>query len=150
MAGKDPYAAGMFAANPYAMKRDIEAELVVVLEGRIEERGLALMKPISRCVCRHEIHELIITDDAEAGPGKTVNPIAYLGFMEISRGGVIVAGDRVFLGEECIGAIAGFDETHMPNHLNIVVRSPSRFTGMEKGARLGQSVRILIEERKGE
>lgn len=136
MATQDPYKAGMFKKNPYASKVPIKAALCVVLDGRLEQRGLELMTPPSRCVLKHEIHELILTDEQDAGPGKHVDRIAYLGFMEIQEGGVIVSGDQVKMGDQIIGEIAGFDPTHLPNHLNIIIKSPERHTGVEMNAQL--------------
>ncbi len=142
MATKDPYASGMFQENPYYDKADIKAELKVVLQGRYEERGLQLMKPISRGVQKHEIHELIASDQADIGPGKPVDKIAYMGFMEITEGGVIIAGDELSADGRVIGHIAGFDETHMPNHLNIVVRVLERKTGPELGLKVGDALTL--------
>lgn len=136
---KDPYAAGKFRSNPYAEKRDVAGELVVILEGRMEDRGLELITPISRCLRTHDVHELIFTDE-QARPGGKVNRIAYLGFFEVASGGVIVAGDKVLLNEEYIGTLAGYDETHMPNHLNIVIQTDKLFTGVELGAGLGNKI----------
>jgi len=130
----------MFKENPYYAKADVSGELVVVLQGMYEERGLELIKPVSRCVRKHEIHELIMTDEESAGPGTQVNKIAYLGFVEILRGGVIIAGDEVLRDGKCIAVIAGFDETHMPNHLNIVLRCGERVTGAGSGCTLGDSI----------
>lgn len=142
MAGQDPYQAGMFKSNPYASKVPIRAALNVILDGRLEQRGLELMTPPSRCVLKHEIHELIITDESDAGPGRHVDRIAYLGFMEILEGGVIVSGDQVKLGERVIGEIAGFDPTHLPNHLNIVIKSAERHTGAEMNLQLCEPIVI--------
>lgn len=144
MAGKDPYKAGMFKKSPYASKVPIKATLSVILDEKLDQRGLELMSPPSRAVLRNEIHELIMTDEETAGPGQQVNRIAYLGFMEIQEGGVVVAGDTVKLGDKVIGEIAGFDPTHLPNHLNIVIRSTDRKTGIELNAHLGQE---LVVER---
>jgi 1-deoxy-D-xylulose-5-phosphate synthase len=36
-----------------------------------------------------EIHEIIPTDEAGAAPGATVDRVAYLAFVEITRGGVV-------------------------------------------------------------
>lgn len=140
MSTVDPYKAGMFKANPYAAKTPIKGNLVVVLDGKLEGRSLQLMNPISRALCKNEIHELILTDETEAGPGKQVNKIAYLGFFEVTEGGVMVAGDELTIGGKKIGVIAGFDETHMPNHLNIIVKADSRSTGVEQGLQLGDEV----------
>jgi len=137
---KDPYESGMFRENPYCAKSDIQGDLVVVLRGAYEDRGLELMKPISRCVQKDEIHELILSDEPDIGPGKKVNKIAYLGFVEILKGGVIIAGDGLFWNGERIGFVAGFDETHMPNHLNIVIRCDKRITGELLGCRPGDGI----------
>ncbi len=148
--GSDPYAAGKFAANPYARKSAVEGELVVVLQGRMEDRGLALITPISRCLRRHDVHELIFTDEAGAGPGKKVDRIAYLGFFAVERGGVIVSGDEVSVAGRAVGVLAGFDETHMPNHLNIVIRTDRLLTGVELAAPLGAAVSFRLPGEGGE
>jgi hypothetical protein len=136
----DPYKSGMFKQNPYHAKTDVESSLTVVLNGSYENRGLSLITQPSRCVKKHEIHELIASDEEDIKPGSTVNRIAYLGFTEITTGGVIISGDEVFFGGECIGAVAGFDETHMPNHLNIVIKCGKRLSGTDHGFELRQSV----------
>jgi hypothetical protein len=148
--GTDPYAAGKFAANPYARKSPVEGPLVVVLQGRMEDRGLALITPISRCLRRHDVHELILTDEAEASPGKQVNRIAYLGFFAVERGGVLVSGDEVSLNGRPVGVLAGFDETHMPNHLNIVIRTSRLLSGTEQDAPLGATVSFRLPGEGGE
>lgn len=136
----DPYKAGLFTKNPYAKKSVIEGNLVVVLDGKMEKRGLQLINPISRCLTRYEIHELILTDEENAGPGSKVDKISYLGFFEVEKGSVLVAGDKVFLQDKFIGEIAGFDETHMPNHLNIVIKTDARLTGIELEAQIGDKL----------
>lgn len=140
---KDPYAAGKFCSNPYAVKRAVAGPLVVILDGRMEDRGLELITPISRCLRTYDVHELILTDEAEAKPGGKVNRIAYLGFFEVASGGVIVSGDKVLLDEVSIGTLIGYDETHMPNHLNIVILTDELLTGLEKGAGLGNKVTFI-------
>lgn len=136
----DPYKAGLFKKNPYAKKQDIKGKLVVVLDGKIEGRNLQLITPISRALKKGEIHELIFTDEADAGPGKKVDNIAYLGFFEVEQGGVMVSGDALFLDSKIIGEIAGFDETHMPNHLNIVIKAKERQTGLELNSEVGMEI----------
>lgn len=140
----DPYKAGMFKGNPYAQKRPCSGVLAVILDGRMEGRKLQLMNPISRAVLTGEIHELIVTDEEDAGPGKEVNRIAYWGFFEVEKGSVIVVGDTVKIGDRFLGTIAGFDETHMPNHINIVVKAAERKTGVELGLSLEE--KIIIEK----
>jgi len=136
----DPYKAGLFSGNPYYAKSDIEGHLVVVLQGQLENRGLELISQISRCVLKNEIHELIATDESGVGAGSKVNRVAYLGFMEISRAGVLTVGDEVWLNHQLIGTIAGFDETHMPNHINIIISTVERRSGAESGFGLGEAL----------
>jgi len=135
----DPYQKGAFKTNPYYAKNDISSDLVVVLQGYFPDRNLELIKPISRALLSGEIHEIILTDE-DAGPGDTVNNIAYLGFVEIARAGVAVAGDRVLVDGEEIGQLAGFDITHMPNHLNIVIKTDLLKSGADRGLCLGQTL----------
>ena len=141
----DPYTQGMFRENPYFRKRPVNGELVVVLRGHYPNRGLALIPQISRAVRGGEIHELILTREA-AGPGHRVEAIAYLGFFEVSRGGVLIAEDLVYVNEQCIGRLAGFDETHMPNHLNIVIRCNDDRDGAERELRPGMAVTLAMED----
>lgn len=138
----DPYASGKLKGNTYAAKTDVVGPLVVVLQGHMADRGLQLIAPVSRAVKRHEVHELIITDEAGAGPGKRVDNIAYLGFFTVEQSGVIVAGDNVYLDKKQIGRLAGFDDTHMPNHQNIVLYAANKLSGVEQGAQLGMTVRF--------
>ena len=108
----DPYKAGMLKDNTYFAKTVVEGRLVVVLQCTLDNRALRLIVPQSRAVRRHEVHELIMTDEPGAAPGREVNRVGYLGFVEILDGGVIIKGDEVLLDGELIGHIAGFDETH--------------------------------------
>ena len=137
---KDPYASGMFKENPYCEKSDIQGNLTVVLRGMYEERGLELIKPVSRCVRKYDIHELILSDEEDIKAGGKVNKIAYLGFVEILQGGVLIIGDALYWNGACVGRIAGFDETHMPNHLNIVIKCDKRITGEQLGCHPGDGI----------
>lgn len=136
----DPYKAGFFSENPYAAKTAIDGRLVVILRGKLEKRELELIPMISRAVQKHEVHELIITDEMDAGPKSRVNKIAYIGFVEIVKGGVLVVGDTLSIQGKSIGKIAGFDETHLPNHLNIVIAAENRADGIELGLQLETEV----------
>lgn len=141
----DPYTSGKFTSNPYAAKTPVGGSLAVVLRTKMEDRGLALIKQPSRCLRRYDLHELILTDE-DAGPGAAVNRIAYLGFFEIEQGGVVVSGDGVWLDGRRIGTLAGFDETHMPNHLNIVIRAAALADGLDLGAALGMKIKFASAE----
>lgn len=126
--------------NPYVSKRPVEGCLVCVLDARSERRGMQLEPHPSRAVLAGEIHELALTDDPAAGVGARVERVAYVGFVEMVRGGVILVGDQVTLGGRDLGRVVGFDCTHFPNHMNILVRGPHFQTGKHLGADLEESV----------
>ncbi|EGW41203.1 hypothetical protein [Desulfosporosinus sp. OT] len=136
----DPYQAGFFRENPYAAKRVIKGKLVVILRGKLEQRGLELIPTISRAVLKDEVHELIVTDQENAGPGSKVDKIAYIGFIEITAGGVMTVGDTLTCQDKVLGRVVGFDETHLPNHLNIVLASDTRSDGVEKNLKLESEI----------
>lgn len=91
----------------------------------------------SRAVRVGEIHELALTDDPRASPGMRIDQVAYIGFVELTQGGVILVGDRVRLGKRVLGVVVGFDYTHFPNHMNILVCDRTRQTGHGLGVALG-------------
>lgn len=136
---KEPYEAGLINRNIFTKKRAIIGELVCLVDLTLESRGLKLIFPYSRAVLANEIHELILTDERDAGPGKTVNRVSVIGFFEVKTGGIMVVGDKVSVGNRVIGEIAGFDVTHMPNHMNIVVKARER---AKLEVRLGEKVII--------
>ncbi|WP_036745700.1 DUF6917 domain-containing protein [Paenibacillus sp. UNC451MF] len=142
--GQDPYTRGLINFDPFVERRRMIGEVVAVLEGRLSNRGLALIHARSRACRKHDIHELILTADPEAKPGVQVDQIAYLAFFEVTRGAVIVAGDRIRIGDRWSGTVVGFDETHVPNHINIVVAG-EEVTGREAGLGVGDAVHIIPE-----
>lgn len=137
----DPYKTGMFKTNPYFRKKPLKGNLVVVLDGKYEERGLKLITQPSRCLLKHEVHEVIITDESKK-PGDIVNKIAYIGFFAVKESSVIVVGDEVKIAGNIVGKIAGFDETHMPNHYNIIIYCNERISGKERNLQLDDEIII--------
>jgi len=137
---KDPYLRGGPPAR-FVRHRPVTGVVVAVLAGSLPDRGLELMPQPSRVLCRGEIHELILTTE-DARPGSRVNAISYLGFFEVKQGGVVVAGDDVRVRGSVIGEIAGFDATHMPNHLNVVLRGRVALDGLAWRFGLGDQVVI--------
>lgn len=128
----------MFGANPYVAKSPVVGRVVAVLRGVTEQRGLYLEMLRSRAVRQHDIHELMITDET-AALESTVNRVALLAFFEVVEGGVILENDTVTIGEHTVGVVAGFDETHMPNHQNICLRgvvADGEALGLEVGQRV--------------
>jgi hypothetical protein len=137
----DPYKKKMFKSNPYIKKKPLSGNLLVVLDGKYEERGLKLIPQPSRCLLADEVHELILTDENKV-PGEIVNKIAYLGFFVVRESSVAVVGDEVEVAGCVVGKIVGFDETHMPNHYNIVVFSEETISGNELGLEIDDKVII--------
>jgi len=145
----EPYTNGLLDTRyPCADKSAVSGELVCVLDARAPQRGLELSPFPSRVVLQHEIHELILTSEIEAGPGKTVNQISYLGYFEVSQGGVLWAGDRVLIAGIEVGVLAGYDLTHFSNHMNLIIKTDhSLFTGFEAGYHPGVSIAFIFPGR---
>lgn len=137
---RDPYRLGILTKNPYVQKRNVLGELVAILDLKLEERGLKLIDPISRAFRMNEIHELIMTDEAGHASGRTIDRVAYLGFFEVKVGGVVTTNDKVLINGNAVGDVLGFDETHAPNHLNVVIKANERKTGVELGLELGHDI----------
>ena len=133
----------VFGKNPYVSKSDVNGRVVAVLRGVTDQRGLYLTAFRSRAVPAGEIHELMITDE-DCDVETTVNRVALIAFFEVRDGGVILLDDRVTVGNRVVGTVAGFDETHMPNHQNICLRGELR-DGESIEIRVGDPVRISRE-----
>lgn len=140
MMQKEVYERGLVTGQAFAARTPVSGRLVAVLDAEATGRGLNLIPPLSRAVVKHEIHELIVTPEPSAGPGSVVNDIAYLGFFEVEDGGIILVGDYLDVAGQRIGQVAGFDLTHFPNHMNIVVRGVEVATGRGLRLELGDIV----------
>lgn len=131
-----------FGTNPYAENRPVSGELVTVLRGVTDSRGLQLEPYRSRAVLAGQVHELMTTNRADAAPGETVDDVALIGFFEISRSGVLLVGSRVTVGGHDLGTVVGFDDTHMPNHQNICLLVDDFRDGVAMGLSVGDLVRF--------
>lgn len=121
-----------------------------MLHARSQSRALRLVAGSKRAVQRSHVHELIVTEDMRAAPGRKVDRVAYVAFFEVLRPGVLSVGDAVRMGRRRLGTLAGFDLTHHPNHLNIVIAGPGRAkTGSELGIGLGGTVVIGASRSQG-
>ena len=127
----DPYARGLIRTDFFHAKRAMEGRIAVVLDGYLDNRALDLIQPISRAYPKHTIIELIATEESSAAPGGSAQAIAYLGFVEIVSGGVMVVGDEVVVRGAVVGTIAGYDDTHLPNHQNVIVKVDQRVSGKD-------------------
>jgi len=95
--------------------------VVAVLRGTLENRNLELIPQPSRGLKHGEVHEIIVTDE-NVSPGSRVGRIAYLAFLEFVNGVVLLSGDEVLIEGKLLGRLAGFDISHLPNHMNIVIQ----------------------------
>jgi hypothetical protein len=134
----------VFGPDVYAAATPVLGRLVVVLRGVTDQRGLRLEAYRSRATPRFGIHELMVTDEP-ADIGMTVDRVGLIGFFEVEQGGVVLAGCTVYVGESRLGTVAGFDETHMPNHINICVRVDALTDGETLGLQSGEAVRFAME-----
>lgn len=134
--------------DPYEFKRGnfprspVDGKLVAILRPCRLDRALQLIPEKSRCIRAGEVHELILTDQLDAVPGSCVDRVAYLAFAEFAKGGVIVQGDVLTIDGQTIGELIGYDETHMPNHLNIVIGGETFVSGYDRGLNLGGHLSI--------
>ena len=107
------------------------ATIVKVLIHHRDDRGMLLEAYASRCVRRGELHEIVSTTHTDTTPGGRIDRVAFIGFAEIARGGVIDRGDSVMLRGVCLGTVLGFDACHFPNHYNILVSAGEPRSGRE-------------------
>ena len=143
----EPYEAGLARGRPQSIKTPLSGRVVVVLDTRRDQRGLALIHPQTRCIRAADVHEIIVTDEQSRGPGDQVEHVAGVGFFAFDESGVIMVGDEIRTDRTgLIGAVVGFDESHAPNHFNIVVQAARSQTGRELGLRLGDRFVVVGRE----
>jgi hypothetical protein len=120
---KTPYDFRRITPDVYGDRRPISGEVVALLHIYFEDRGLKLIEARSRAMQRGEIHELMITDEQGAIPGGGVNRVRAVAFFEVDVGGLAVVGDEITTSGRPLGTLAGYDLTHMPNHMNVLVKT---------------------------
>ncbi|MHA1977794.1 MAG: DUF6917 domain-containing protein [Candidatus Hodarchaeales archaeon] len=104
-----------------APRRTIKGKLVAISGLRLKQRDTWLIHPRTRVFSKYSIAELTVTDEKSVNPGSNINSVLYIGFLEIQKGGVVIAGDIVALDGREIGNVRGFSDIHVPNHINIMV-----------------------------
>jgi hypothetical protein len=77
-----------------------------------------------------------------ARPGDSVESVGYLAWVAFERPGVLIVGDTVLVDGRELGEVCGFDETHAPNHYNIVIKTDELLTG--RTARLSPETRVTF------
>jgi hypothetical protein len=121
-------------------RRTIGGRWVAIMDHRRRGRGMSLAPWSTRAIRTGEIHEFVATPSDPLDGGR-VDDVIYLGFAELEAG-IIAVGDHVFATGREIGHVLGFDETHAPNHLNIIVASTNERTGLQLGLGPGQRMEL--------
>lgn len=133
--------------NPCYDKLPVIGSINTLLHAHNDHRKLELSPYPSRAFQKHEVHELIITPEMEAAPNKIVNNVIYFCFFEMEESGVLWVGDKVEVDGTEIGELAGYDFTHLPNHMNIVIKSDQFLkTGKEAGVKLGSKIKFCFSK----
>jgi hypothetical protein len=122
---KQPYDPKRITPDLYGDRCPVEGTIVAILHVSFKDRGLKLIDAKSRAILKHEIHELMVTDEKTAAPGGGADRVRAVAFFEITKGGLIVTGDDVTASGKKIGVIVGYDMNHMPNHMNVLIKSPN-------------------------
>lgn len=131
------------AKDIYYNRRPVKGKIVAILDLYLKGRDLSLIIPQSRTLKRGEIHEIIFTHEHKY-PGDKVDTVYYVGFFEIEEGGVVITGDILSIGGIKRAELIGFNETHMPNHQNIIFYTETPMTGKMLGIGVGDSVEFIL------
>jgi hypothetical protein len=144
----DPYKNHLLdQALPVTDKLPIRAKVNAVLHAHAENRHLQLEPFPSRAVLKGEIHELILTVE-NAVPGAPIDQISYLCFFEIETAGVLWQFDRVEINGKPVGTLGGYDSSHLPNHMNVVIHSSiALMTGKEMKLQPGDPIEFVFQRK---
>jgi hypothetical protein len=126
--------------QPIVDAAPLVARVVAVIDLLRDDRGLRLAAWTSRAIRTGEIHELVATSMEEGASSERIDAVAYLAFVEFTQGGVMLVGSVLRRENVEVGRLLGFDDTHMPNHMNLIVQSVRRATGAKLGWRIGDRI----------
>lgn len=107
-------------------KRTLQARCVQLFVHSSPDRNMDCACWDTRCIKKGEIHEIVTTDGNLIAD--RIPRIGFVGFFEFSNGGIVEKGDTILFQGKSIGTVLGFDESHSPNHYNIVIRSQELLT----------------------
>lgn len=111
------------------------ARWIAILNHKRVQRGIMLTKWQTRVVRQGDIHEILTTPERTEHISRQINLVFYLGFAEFDAG-IIAIGDGFWAEDgSFLGQVLGFDETHAPNHLNILLSSDVMLPGVQRGLR---------------
>jgi len=129
-------------------KRPVEGVLVKLLQHKRTDRGMELAAHETRCFRAGEIHELVTTDQHASTPSDRIDCVGFLGFVEITRAGVVETGDEVVHQNKVLGHVIGFDECHYPNHYNILIKTEKVLTADDANMHLEEQITFRTEPPK--
>ena len=135
----DPYAEGIVSKKLHIFKDPILAKAIGILTNAAKGRNMVLIPNSSRAVLYNEVHELVCTTENRK-QGETVNNVAYLAFIVFEESGVIAVDDILITDGVEMGRVIGFNEIHMPNHINIVIQTHELTTGIQAGWQPGTPI----------
>ena len=110
-----------------APTKKVAGQIIALTGLRLVNRGTWIIHPRTRACPKHCIIEVTVTDEKNIVPGTKISSVMYLGFVEITEGGLIIAGQPVTIQGGQIGEVAGFSDIHYPNHLNVIVTANDAF-----------------------
>ena len=128
----DPYGDGRVTRELRLIKDPLHARACGILTNAAPKRFMGLIPSSSRVVRVHDVHELVCSDENQL-PGGAVEDVSYLAFIVFEDSGVVAVGDHMEVEGEFFGRVMGFNETHAPNHFNIVLRVAPPVTGLQAG-----------------
>jgi L-arabinose 1- dehydrogenase len=132
-------------------KPPVTATVVKLLFHTRTDRGMALSPWESRCIPAGQVHELLTTTDRPRAAGDRIDRVGFLGFAAFDTPAVLERGDGVWLvprspvgdtARRQLGTVAGFDESHWPNHYNIVIDTDELLTAGDVDLHPGDELRF--------
>ncbi|WP_219852858.1 DUF6917 domain-containing protein [Streptomyces solincola] len=121
----------------FSSRQPLRLTWTAVMDHTRRDRAIAPSAWQTRCVRAGEVHEFL---NVGPGPDYPVDHVEYYGFAAFDTSGVLAVGDELVCDGRALGAISGFDETHMPNHYNILVEGPRLANGHALGLSAGTPV----------
>jgi hypothetical protein len=118
----------------------VEAVVCAVMNHDRHDRGLRLAEWQTRAVRQGDVHEILLVGPESVNPSEPIDNVSYIGFATFEAG-LLAVGDEVCIDDHLVGTVAGFDDTHLPNHMNICLRGELE-NGVSRGLKPGSTVKF--------
>lgn len=129
----------------FSSREPLRLHWVAVMDHSRHDRAIRPAKWQTRCIRAGEVHEFI---NVGPGPRYPVDHVEYYGFASFDTSGVLAVGDELICDGQVLGTVGGFDETHMPNHYNILVEAADLRNGHALGLAVGMAIGTRPRENK--